>query len=101
MQLSLAPTRSAVLSMDYQTGIVSIYANDQEDLVPRAANVLQRARGAGMLVIHVRVGFRPHLPEVSLRNTLLGAIKTSPRHRQLFEVAAGEIHAGLAPQGTH
>lgn len=39
-QLSFDTARSAVLSMDYQAGIVSIYAKDQEDLLTRAASEL-------------------------------------------------------------
>ena len=61
-QLSFDPGRSAALSMDYQAGIVSIYAKDREGLLPRAASVLKYARNSGMSVIHVRVGFRPNLP---------------------------------------
>lgn len=83
--------------MDYQTGMVSIYVKDR-DLLARAANVLQRARDSGMTVIHVQVGFRPKHPEISLRNKLLGAIKNSVKHQQLFEGAAGAIHAAVAPQ---
>lgn len=81
------PGRSAVLSMDVQSGIVSIYAKDP-DFVARAASVLRHARGAGMFVIHVKVGFRPKLPEINSRNLLLAAVKASPKHQQLFEGAA-------------
>jgi nicotinamidase-related amidase len=83
--------------MDVQAGIVSIYAKDG-GLVDRAATVLRRARQAGMLVVHIRIGFRPNLPEVSSRNLLLSAIKSSPRHQQLFEGAVGAIHPQLAPE---
>jgi len=95
--LLLDPTRSALLSMDYQTGIVSIYGKGQEDLVPRAANVLREARASGMCIIHVQVGFRPNLPEVGTRNPLFHAIKTSVQHQRLFEGAAGAIHSEVAP----
>jgi nicotinamidase-related amidase len=97
MQLSLDPTRTAVLSMDLQAGIVSIYVKDQE-LLARAASVLQRARAVGMRVIHVQVGFRPNLPEVSTRNLLFAAIKSSPQHQGLFQGTAGAIHAAVAPE---
>ncbi len=97
-QLSLDPARTAVLSMDLQTAIVSIYTKDRPDLVERAAGVLKEARGAGMTVIHVRVGFRPKLPEVSSRNTLFAAIKNSPQHQAIFAGPAGDIHAALTPQ---
>jgi nicotinamidase-related amidase len=98
MQLSLDPSRSAVLSMDYQTAIVSIYAKDQDGLLARAASVLKQTRGCGMTLIHVQVGFRPRFPEISPRNTLLSAIKNSVRHQQLFEGASGAIHASVAPE---
>ena len=96
---SFDPGRSAVLSMDYQTAIVSIYAKDP-DLLARAAGVLKRARSSGMQVIHVRVGFRPNLPEISARNSLFSAVKNSEKHRQIFEGPAGEIHPAVAPEGS-
>src|SRR5580700_10626193 len=74
MALSFDPHRTAVLSMDYQTVIVSIYVKDPE-MMARAAGVLREARRLGMAAIHVRMGFRPKLPEVSTRNKLVGAIK--------------------------
>jgi nicotinamidase-related amidase len=84
--------------MDLQAGLVSIYVKDP-DFVNRAAGVLKLARSAGLLVVHVRVAFRPNLPEVSSRNLLLGAIKASPQHQKLFEGAAGAIHQAVAPEG--
>lgn len=99
-QLSITPARTAVLSMDIQTAIVSIYAKDRPDFVARAANVLKEARRLGMPVIHVRVGFRPNLPEVSSRNALFAAIRNSPQHQAIFEGEAGEVHPGLEPQAS-
>lgn len=98
--MTFDPSRSALLSMDYQAGIVSIYAQDQPDVLERAAGVLRKARSSGMTIIHVQVGFRPNLPEVSPRNALFSAIKNSVRHQQLFEGAAGAIHPAVAPQGN-
>jgi nicotinamidase-related amidase len=97
-QLSLVPERTAVLSMDLQTAIVSIYTRDRPYLVERAATVLKEARKLGMAVVHVRVGFRPGLPEVSLRNPLFGAVKNSAQHQAIFEGARGEIQSGVAPE---
>ncbi len=68
-QLSLDANRAAVLSMDYQTAIVSIYAKEP-DLMRRAANVITRSRNFGMRIVHVQVAFRPNLPEISARNRL-------------------------------
>jgi len=97
-ELSLIPARTAVLSLDLQTSIVSIYTKDRPELVNRAADVLKEARRLGMTVIQVRVGFRPGLPEVSSRNMLFAGIKDSSQHQALFEGAAGEIHPAVAPQ---
>ncbi len=89
---------TAVLAMDCQTGIVSAYVQPPEEFLERASGVLRTARGVGMPVIHVQVGFRPGLPEVSPRNKLFATIKSSPTHRRLFEGAAGAISPALGPE---
>ena len=99
MKPSFETARTAVLSMDYQAGIVSIYAKDRETVLTRAQSVLKGARSFGMAVIHVRVAFRPGCPEISTRNLLLGAIRTSVQHQQLFQGATGAIHSAVAPEG--
>jgi nicotinamidase-related amidase len=91
------PTRAAVLSMDLQTAIVSIYAKSQPDFLPRVASVLKEARERAITVIHVQVGFRPGFPEVSERNLLFGAIKVNPQWQQVFQGPAGAIHPEVAP----
>ena len=78
-------SHTALLAMDCQTGIVSIYAKPEEEFLNRAASVVHAARDASMIVIHVRVGFRPNLPEVSEHNKLFANIKASPKHQKLFE----------------
>ena len=97
-ELSFDIARTALLAMDCQTGIVSIYAKPPEDFLERAATVLRAARNTGMTVVHVQVGFRPGLPEVSGRNKLFSAIKSSPQHQKLFEGATGAINPTLGPQ---
>ena len=100
MNPPLDPSRTAVLSMDMHTGIVSIYAGDQQRLTSRAAGVLARCRELGMTVIHIQVGFRPGFPEISPRNTLFNAIRTSPERQRLFEGDLGKIHPDAAPIGN-
>jgi hypothetical protein len=79
------PAHTAVLSMDCQSGIVSIYAGDQKDaFLARIASTLNHARASGMTVIRVRVGFRPGLPEINSQNLLFGAIKSSIQRQRLF-----------------
>lgn len=95
---AIDPARTAVLSMDCQAGIVSIYTRgDKDAFLARAAGVLNHARTSQMTVIHVKVGFRPGLPEVSARNQLFGAIKASPQHHSLFQEPLGSIHPALGP----
>ena len=94
---SFNPKHSAMLSMDLQAGIVSIYTRN-DDLVSRAGVLLQDARNAGLTIVHIKVGFRPGLPEVHRRNMLLGAIKDSAPHQKLFTGEAGAIHPVVGPQ---
>ena len=89
---------TALLAMDCQTGIVSIYAKPEEEFLSRATTVLHAARDAAMAVIHVRVGFRPGLPEVSSRNKLFASIKASPQHQKLFAGALGAVHPSLVDE---
>ena len=95
----IQPTHTAVLSMDCQTGIISIYTKgDKDAFLARAASVLNHAHAVGMTVIHVQVGFRPGLPEVSSRNLLFRSIKSSAQHQKLFEGLLAAIPAALAPK---
>jgi nicotinamidase-related amidase len=92
------PDRTAVLNMDCQAGIVSIYTKgDQDVFLARAASVLNHARASHMTVIHVKVGFRPSPPEVSSRNQLSGAMKAPPQHQSVFQEPLVSIHPALAP----
>jgi nicotinamidase-related amidase len=93
---SFDPKRSALLSMDLQTGVVSVYVKDA-GFIPRVAGVLERARAAGLPIIHVKVGFRPNVPEANPRNLFLSGVKASPRHQEFFQGASGAIHPALAP----
>ena len=91
---------TAVVAMDCQAGIVSIYAKPPDEFAERASLVLQAARAAGMPVMHVQVGFRPGLPEVSDRNQLFAALKSNPEHQKLFLGPAGAIHPALGPEAS-
>jgi nicotinamidase-related amidase len=85
--------------MDCQAGIVSIYTREAKDVfLVRVAGVLNHARAAGMTIIHIRVGFRPGAPEISSRNALLGAIKSSEQHQKIFREPLGAIPDIIAPQ---
>jgi nicotinamidase-related amidase len=92
------PGHTAVLNMDCQAGIVSIYTKGEHDaFLARTSSVLNHARASHMTVIHVKVGFRPGLPEVSSQHQLFGGIKASQQHQKLFEEPLGSIPPALAP----
>lgn len=96
---TIDPAHTAVLSMDCQSGIVSIYTREaKEAFLARVARVLKHARATGMTIIHIQVGFRSGLPEISTRNALFGAIKSSEQHQQLFREPLGAIPDTIAPQ---
>ncbi|MGA7415268.1 MAG: isochorismatase family cysteine hydrolase [Bryobacteraceae bacterium] len=97
-ELKLDFAHTAVLAMDCQAGIVSIYAKPKEEFVARASSVLRTARTTGMPVVLVQVGFRPGLPEVNDRNKFFVAIKSSVQHQSLFQGDAGAIHPDLGPE---
>lgn len=77
--LVIDPEHAALLSMDYQPAILGAYPSDSEALIERAGAVQRAARAAGMLVVHVVVGFRPGYPEVSARNAAFTTIKQGGR----------------------
>ena len=98
---TIDPAHTAVLSMDCQAGIVSIYTRDSKDaFLLRVANVLHHARATGMTIIHVQVGFRLGFPEISSRNALFAAVKSSEQHQQLFREPLAAIPDTIAPQGN-
>jgi nicotinamidase-related amidase len=75
-----------------------VYVKD-EGFIPRTAGVLNEARRIGLPIVHVKVGFRPNVPEASPRNLFLSAVKASPRHQRFFQNESGAIHPALAPEG--
>ncbi|HET7580479.1 MAG TPA: isochorismatase family cysteine hydrolase [Bacillales bacterium] len=66
-------TRSALLVMDVQNGIVPRFAENEEVLAPFQSAV-EAARNKGIPVIFVRVAFRDGYPEVSANNESFSAI---------------------------
>jgi hypothetical protein len=96
--LPFYPAHTALLDLDCQTGVVSIYAKPEQPFIERRLIVLQAARKVGMAVIHAKVGFRSGLPEVTTRNRLFAAIKSSPQHQKLFGGTSGAIHHTFGPE---
>jgi nicotinamidase-related amidase len=85
---------TALLVMDVQQGIVDRFGGD-EGYLPRLAAAVQAARGAGIRVIYVVVGFRAGYPEVSERNKSFAAIAGTGRFADGDPGAA--IHPAVAP----
>ena len=84
---------TALLVMDVQQGIVDRFGDD-EGYLPRLAGAVRAARGAGIRVIHVVVGFRAGHPEVSERNKSFAAIAGTGRF------AGGDLEVVLRAAGT-
>jgi len=87
--------RSALLVMDVQPGIVE-RVHDSNGYLARVSAALSAARGSGMPVIHVVVGFRPGMPEISARNQSFGPLKLQAATmlidpRPVLPPAAGEV----------
>jgi nicotinamidase-related amidase len=86
---------SALLIMDVQRGIVERFGSD-DGYLARLGSAAKAARGAGIRVIYVVVGFRPGYPEVSERNKSFSAISGSGRFSEGDPGAA--IHPEIAPE---
>jgi nicotinamidase-related amidase len=94
--LSLDPKTSALLVMDFQTAVVGMIATGKEALLLRTSKLIEAARGAGIRIIFIVVGFRAGYPEVSSRNQSFGPIRESGR---FAEGSAGtEVHPAVAPK---
>ena len=65
--------KTALLVMDVQPGILGRLENKDEYLA-KVVKAVDFAHEKGIPVIYVVVGFRPGMPEVSLRNKSFGAI---------------------------
>jgi nicotinamidase-related amidase len=93
--LSIDCRTSALLVMDFQVRVVANYATDAAPLIERTSSLIAAARGAGMRVIYVVVGFRPGYPEISARNSTFTGLKSSGAFADAEQT---EIHPAVAPQ---
>lgn len=93
---SLDPKTSALLVMDFQTAVVGMIATGNDALLLRTSKLIEAARGAGMRILFVVVGFRAGYPEVSPHNQSFGPIRESGR---FAEGSPGtEVHPAVAPK---
>jgi nicotinamidase-related amidase len=88
---------SALLLLDLQIVCLENWVSQTEvpALIEQTSKLLQSARAASMLVVHVTVGFRAKYPEIGSRNDLFVWL----RERQLFVPGdpSGQIHPALTP----
>src|SRR5579875_1981267 len=90
-------SRTALLVMDMQPGIVNRFA--QSDAVLKPVRVaIDAAHAASIPVIYVAVAFRPGYPEISPRNKSFAAIKQQASLPAAM--TATEIHPAITPQPT-
>jgi nicotinamidase-related amidase len=75
--LRIDPETSALVLLDFQNFVLDNFmSNDMaNNVVSSASEILETARAAGQLVIHVGVRFRPGYPEISPRNRLFTHLK--------------------------
>ncbi|MFJ4921138.1 cysteine hydrolase family protein [Streptomyces sp. NPDC088725] len=107
-------SKSALLVMDVQQGIVGRFTGEDTGYLSRVGRAIDGARAAGLPVLYVVVGFRAGHPEISARNKTFGAIASAVRSGaeqssagQSGGAAAGgfadgdphaEIHPDVAPR---
>ena len=90
----LDPKTTALLVMDFQTLIVEGFAEGQEPLLDRTSRLISAARGVGVIVLFVVVGFRAGHPEINPHNAVFAPVRTSG----LFATGTPgtEIHPAVA-----
>jgi nicotinamidase-related amidase len=86
---------TALLVMDVQQGIVERFADDA-DYLSRLSRAIDTARGAGIPVIYVVVGFRSGHPEISSRNRTFSAAAAAGRFTE--GDPASSVHPAVAPR---
>jgi nicotinamidase-related amidase len=93
----VADSRSALLVMDVQNGIVERQDEaDADRLLERLAKAIGAAREAKVPVIFVRVAFREGYPEVSARNKSFSAAAGGGGFT--FDDESTQVHPKVAPQ---
>ena len=86
---------TALLLMDFQQGIVERLG--APEVLAAAGGALAKARDAGLLVVHVRVAFRPGYPEVSPANASFAALSDAgPEFTEAHPKT--RVHAELEPR---
>ena len=86
---------TALLVMDVQRRIINRF-EDAKEYLGRVGRAIEAARGSGVPVIYVVVGFRPGHPEISPRNRTFSALAGAGGFGADDESA--QIHPDVSPQ---
>ena len=89
-------SRSVLLVMDYQNGIVERIGD--EKVLEAAVRAVAAARSAGMPVMFVRVAFRPGYPEAAASNQTFSAIAKAAGESMQEQGPGTQVHAALEPR---
>lgn len=84
---------TALLVMDVQEEIVA-RVGDDTTLLERLHTAIEAARANGILVIYVKVEFRPGYPEINLRNQTFSRLAESGG----LSGAGARLHPAIEPQ---
>jgi nicotinamidase-related amidase len=92
----LDPSRTALLVMDYQPGIVG-RIEDSEALVTRAQEAIAAARAAGATVGYVRVAFTDEDFDALPDEAPMARIKAMPREAMHADSPATQVDERVGP----
>jgi nicotinamidase-related amidase len=92
----MSDSRSVLLLMDFQHGIVESLGNPS--VVAAADRAAQAARAAGIPVMFVRVAFRPGYPEAAESNLGFGALAANAGDTMTQDHPGTQVHASLTPE---
>lgn len=87
---------AALLILDVQVSIVERVADAAGPLLTATDRAAAAARADGLLVIYVRVAFRPDAPEVDPHNRIFASLATSAAFTE--DAPGTQIHPSVAPQ---
>jgi nicotinamidase-related amidase len=94
--MKLDPNTTALLTLDFQQGIIGMVAG-AESAIPHAAKAVEFARKKKYHIIHVGLGFAEGHPEIPDGNSRFGRVKTN----NLFVKGSpsAEFHPSIARPG--
>jgi nicotinamidase-related amidase len=93
--ITFEPAKTALLVMDLQVEIVTMYRELAAPVIERTAGLVAAARAAKVPVIYVAVGFRPGYPELSQRSPYYATVAPTKR---LQNTSIDSIVPELRPQ---